>query len=115
MIKKMFLQTIIVIVLVFLVGCSGGGPAVSDSSFDWSYVRSPSGRYYEVGTYSSVGGYSYAVSGLVDARYCEADSGWTWSYIKSPSGKCYEVGTHSSVGGFSYTISSQVEDSHCSH
>lgn len=120
MVKKLFFIFNLFVIVLTLSACDGGGPDVSKKDLSWGYVKSPSGKYYEVSTFSLVGGYSYAVSGQIDnpenyegLKLSFLDDDLAWSYTKSLSERCYEVGTYSSIGGYSYAVSGQVDISLC--
>jgi hypothetical protein len=59
-----------VIAILYLMG-RGKGPELTPNDMTWSYVKSPSGKCYEMGTYYRLGGYSYTVGGPVESSYCK--------------------------------------------
>jgi hypothetical protein len=71
--KKYFVLAVILIIALTISGCglvNTPGASLSEKSFKWQFVKSPSGNCYELGTCMSVGGFSYTISSRVDEKYC---------------------------------------------
>lgn len=70
--RLLFAIAVLAAVAITLIGCgSNKGPDIYGEDISWSYVKSPSGKCYEVGTSARLGGYSFTVAGQADNSYCK--------------------------------------------